>query len=103
MLVSLGVVTLLFAHGVQGAARRPCSRWRDVWAGGAGDGGVLHGGANRCIGLYLGTSSVASSYGAAGSVVVLLIWVYYSSQIVLLGAEFTRFYVERYRGEAPVR
>ncbi len=48
------------------------------------------------IGLYLGTSAVASTYGAAGSVVVLLIWVYYSSQIVLLGAEFTRAYVERF-------
>ena len=48
------------------------------------------------IGLYLGTSAVASTYGAAGSVVVLLIWVYYSAQIVLLGAEFTRAYVERF-------
>ena len=48
------------------------------------------------IGLYLGTSGVASTYGAAGSVVVLLIWVYYSSQVVLLGAEFTRAYVDRF-------
>jgi len=47
------------------------------------------------IGLYLGRTAVASSYGAAGSVVVLLLWVYYSSQIVLIGAEFTRLWSGR--------
>ena len=51
------------------------------------------------IGLYLGRTAVSSSYGAAGSVVVLLLWVYYSSQIVLIGAEFTRLYSER--GKTP--
>lgn len=53
----------------------------------------------QLIGLYLGRTAVSSSYGAAGSVVVLLLWVYYSSQIVLIGAEFTRLYAER--GKAP--
>jgi membrane protein len=53
------------------------------------------------IGLYLGTSGVASAYGAAGSVVVLLVWVYSSAQTVLLGAEFTRAYVERFGGPRP--
>ena len=48
------------------------------------------------IGLYLGQSSTTSSYGAAGSVIVLLLWVYYSCQIVLIGAEFTRLYSERF-------
>jgi membrane protein len=46
------------------------------------------------IGLYLGQSSMASSYGAAGSVMILLLWVYYSCQILLLGAEFTRVHAE---------
>ena len=48
----------------------------------------------QVIGLYLGQSSMASSYGAAGSVMILLLWVYYSCQILLLGAEFTRVYAE---------
>ncbi len=99
VLVSLGVVTLLFAM-VYKVLPDVRLRWRDVWAGALVTAGFFTVG-KQVIGLYLGTSSVASSYGAAGSVVVLLIWVYYSSQIVLLGAEFTRFYVERYRGEPP--
>jgi membrane protein len=54
----------------------------------------------QLIDLYLGQSSVASSYGAAGSVMILLLWVYYSCQILLLGAEFTRVHAE-HRGTAP--
>jgi membrane protein len=50
------------------------------------------------IGLYLGQSSTSSSYGAAGSLVVLLIWVYYSAQIFFFGAEFTQVYANRYGG-----
>ncbi len=52
------------------------------------------------IGLYLGRSSVASSYGAVGSVAALLLWVYYSAQIILIGAQFTRLYTE-HRRAAP--
>lgn len=48
------------------------------------------------IGLYIGKSSVASGYGAAGSLVVVLVWVYYSAQIFLLGAEFTWVYAKTY-------
>jgi membrane protein len=99
ILVALFVITLLFAmiYKILPDVRL---RWRDVWVGALVTAGLFSIG-KQLIGLYLGTSSVGSSYGAAGSVVVLLIWVYYSAQIVLLGAEFTRFYVERFRGQPP--
>ena len=95
-LVSLGVVTLLFAMIYQFLPDVDL-RLRDVWVGALVTAGLFNIG-KFLIGLYLGTSGVATTYGAAGSVVVLLIWVYYSSQIVLLGAEFTRAYVERFGG-----
>jgi membrane protein len=49
----------------------------------------------HAIGLYLGNGSVSSVYGAAGSVIVILVWVYYSAQILLIGAEFTKVYAKR--------
>lgn len=67
--------------------------WRDVTTG-ALVTSVLFTIGQELIGLYLGQSSMASSYGAAGSVMILLLWVYYSCQILLLGAEFTRVYAE---------
>jgi len=67
--------------------------WRDVTIG-AFVTAVLFTLGQQLIGLYLGQSSLASSYGAAGSVMILLLWVYYSCQILLLGAEFTRVYAE---------
>ena len=98
VLVSLFVITVLFAlvYKVLPDVRL---HWRDVWVGGLVTAGFFSIG-KQVIGLYLGTSTVASTYGAAASVVVLLIWVYYSAQVVLLGAEFTRFYVENLRGAA---
>lgn len=48
------------------------------------------------IGLYLGNSSLSSTYGAAGSIVVILVWAYYSAQILFFGAEFTQVYARRY-------
>lgn len=99
LLVSLAVMTLLF-----GLIYRllPDVRlaWRDVWTGALGTA-ILFSIGKFLIGLYLGQSSVASSYGAAGSIVVLLVWVYYSAQVILLGAEFTRVYAEDRRGSAP--
>jgi membrane protein len=53
------------------------------------------------IGTYLGKASIGSAYGAAGSIVVLLIWIYYSAQILYLGAEFTKVYTRRTRTPAP--
>jgi membrane protein len=99
VLVSLGVVTLLFAM-VYKVLPDVDLRWRDVWVGGLVTAGLFSIG-KQLIGLYLGHSTLASSYGAAGSVIVLLLWVYYSAQVVLLGAEFTRFYVERFGGRPP--
>lgn len=72
--------------------------WRDVTTG-AFVTAVLFTLGQQLIGLYLGQSSMASSYGAAGSVMVLLLWVYYSCQILLFGAEFTHVYAE-HRGTA---
>src|SRR6185369_16136731 len=69
--------------------------WSDVWLG-AVVTAVLFTAGKFAIGLYLGHSSMASSYGVAGSYVVLLVWVYYSAQILFLGAEFTKVYANRF-------
>jgi membrane protein len=89
-LVSLGLVTLLFAliYKVLPAVELG---WRDVWVGAAVTA-ILFNIGTYLIGLYLGRSTLVSAYGAAGSLVVILMWVYYSSQILLLGAEFTYVY-----------
>jgi membrane protein len=65
--------------------------WHDVWIGAAVTS-LLFAVGKLLIGLYIGTSGIASGFGAAGSFVVLLVWVYYSTQIFLLGAEFTHVY-----------
>jgi membrane protein len=70
-------------------------RWRDVWIGAAVTA-LLFSVGRFLIGLYLGRSSVSSAYGAAGSLVVLLVWIYYSAQILLLGAEFTQVYASKF-------
>jgi membrane protein len=72
--------------------------WRDVMTG-ALTTAVLFMFGQLLIGLYLGQSSMASTYGAAGSVMILLLWVYYSCQILLFGAEFTRVYAQREGGK----
>ncbi|HEX7376818.1 MAG TPA: YihY/virulence factor BrkB family protein [Pirellulales bacterium] len=69
-------------------------RWRDVWVGSAVTA-VLFLIGRELIALYLGRISFSSSYGAAGSLVAVLLWVYYSAQMVLLGAEFTQVYARR--------
>jgi membrane protein len=74
--------------------------WHDVWIGAAVTS-LLFTIGKFLIGLYIGKSGVASGFGAAGSMVVLLVWVYYSTQIFLLGAEFTWVYTNR--NEPPQR
>lgn len=76
--------------------------WPDVIAG-ALITALLFNVGKHFIGLYLGRSAVTSTYGAAGSIVLLLLWVYYSSQIVLLGAEFTRLYAAHRAGPPPAQ
>jgi membrane protein len=91
-LLSSGVFTLLFALMYKMLPRVQIA-WRDVWVGAAVTSLLFEVG-KFLIGLYIGKTSVASSYGAAGALVVLLVWVYYSSQVFLVGAEFTRAYAE---------
>jgi membrane protein len=69
--------------------------WRDVWVG-AVLTALLFVVGKSLVGLYLGRSGLDSAYGAAGSLVVLLVWVYYSSLIVFFGAEFTRAYADHF-------
>ena len=100
---SFALTTLLFAMIYKLIPRTPIA-WRDVWTGAAVTAGLFALG-KVAIGLYLGRASVASVFGAAGSLVVVMVWVYYSSQIFLLGAEFTRLYAEEHgsRSHAPER
>ncbi len=70
-------------------------RWGDVWLG-ALVTSLLFTGGKTLIGLYIGTSGIASGFGAAGSIIVVLVWVYYSAQIFLMGAEFTWVYARTF-------
>src|SRR5947207_13815226 len=69
-------------------------QWRDVWIG-AVMTAILFGIGKWLLGLYLGSGAAVSAYGAASSLITLLLWVYYSSQILLFGAEFTQVYAAR--------
>lgn len=88
--LSLGLTTLLFAMIYKYVPRETIA-WGDVWIGGFVTAGLFTVG-KLLIGLYLGRSSLSSAYGAAGSIMVLLLWIYYSAQIFLLGAEFTHVF-----------
>jgi membrane protein len=70
-------------------------RWRDVWMGSAITA-VLFIIGKWALGLYLGSGAAASAYGAASSLITLLLWIYYSSQIFLFGAEFTQVYARKF-------
>jgi membrane protein len=92
--VSLAMMTVLFAM-IYKLMPRVHIRWHDVWIGAAVTA-LLFDIGKFLIGLYIGRSSVASAFGAAGSLVIVLMWVYYSAQIFLLGAEFTWVYAHTF-------
>jgi membrane protein len=93
-LVSLGVFTLIFAL-IYKILPDVTIAWRDVWVGAAVTA-LLFSIGKHLISIYLGYQSFTSSYGAAGSLIALLVWVYYSSNIVFFGAELTQVYARRF-------
>jgi membrane protein len=101
--LSFGLITLSFAL-IYKYVPRVAIEWRDVWIGAAVTA-LLFTVGKSLIGAYLGRSGIASAFGAAGSLIVLLLWVYYSAQIFLFGAEFTWAFAHAYgsrRGRAQV-
>jgi len=93
-IVSFGVITILFAM-IYKVLPDVKIAWRDVWFG-AGVTSLLFTGGKFLLGWYLGRSTTISAYGAAGSVVLILLWVYYSAQILFFGAEITKVYANRF-------
>ena len=91
--VSLGVITVLFAMIFKILPDAEV-QWKDVWSGAFLTAGLFSIG-KLLLALYLGRESAASAYGAAGALILLLSWVYYSANILLLGAEFTQVYARR--------
>lgn len=94
LVISVGVIALMFAVLFKFLPDVRIA-WRDVWVG-AVVTALLFTIGKYLIGLYLGNNSAASVYGAAGSLVVLLLWIYYSGLILFIGAEFTQVYATRY-------
>lgn len=92
--ISFGVITLLFALMFKVLPDVEIA-WNDVWIG-AGITALMFTIGKVLIGLYLGRSAVGTAYGAAGSLVVILIWIYYSAQILFFGAELTQVYTNRF-------
>ncbi len=94
VIVSIAILSALFAAIFKFLPDVEIA-WRDVWVG-AVVTSVLFTIGKLLLGIYLGRSSTVSVYGAAGSLVVLLIWVYYSAQILFFGAELTQVYANQY-------
>jgi membrane protein len=93
-LVSFGLLTVLFAL-IYKVLPDVEIGWRDVWIGAAFTS-IFFAIGKSLISLYLGTSSVSSSFGAAGALILILVWIYYSTTIFLFGAEFTKVYARKY-------
>ena len=94
LVISVGVITALFALIFKFLPDVKIG-WRDVWMG-AFVTSLLFSFGKTVIGIYLGNSAVGSTFGAAGSLVLLLLWIYYSAQILFFGAEFTQVYANQY-------
>jgi len=92
--VSLMIIALLFALIYRMVPDAPIT-WRDVWLG-AVVAAVLFEIGKFLLGFYFGRSALASSYGAAGSLIIILVWVFYTAQILFFGAAFTRVYATRF-------
>ncbi len=92
--ISLLITTLLFAI-IFKVLPDVTNRWSDVWVG-AVFTAVMFALGKLVLGWYIGSIDIGSTYGAAGSIIVILIWVYYAAQILFLGAEFTFVYARRY-------
>jgi membrane protein len=92
--LSVALVTAVFAL-IYKTMPRASIAWRDVWVGAAVTS-VLFNTGKTLIGLYIGRSGITTAFGAAASLIVVLLWVYYSAQIFLFGAEFTWVYSHRY-------
>jgi membrane protein len=97
-IVSTALLSTLFAGIYKVLPDKPIT-WRDV-AIGAVVTTLLFDAGKYLIALYIAKSNVASSYGAAGGLIVLLLWIYYSAQIFLLGAEFTHAFAKRFGSHA---
>jgi membrane protein len=98
-IISFALISLLFAAIYKFLPDTPIA-WRDV-AIGAVATSLLFTVGKTLIGLYIGSSQVASSFGAAGALIVILLWIYYSAQIFLFGAEFTKCYAHSRGSKAP--
>jgi membrane protein len=93
-LVALGVITLMFALLFKFMPDVKIG-WKDVWIGSLVSA-VLFVVGQFALGFYLGSGAVGSAWGAAGALVIILVWIYYSAQIFFLGAEFTQVYTNKY-------
>ncbi len=91
--LTFGVITVLFAMIFRTLPDIQIA-WKDVWIG-AAITALLFDIGKFLLGFYLGRSAIGSAYGAAGSLIILLFWIYYTSQILFFGAEFTRAYATR--------
>lgn len=98
-LVLFGIVTAVFA-AIFKVLPDVSLRWRDVWVGAAVTGALFLVG-EELIAVYMSVAGISSGYGAAGSLLVALIWIYYSAMILLLGAEFTKVQAGEVQTQAP--